>query len=93
VSALRFGYEEVTYYGKNAFNKVGRSMSKVMTIEEVGVFLRVHPSTVYRLLKRHKIPAFKMRSDWRFNQESIERWVKEREAENGIVLCESGGHV
>jgi excisionase family DNA binding protein len=54
-------------------------MAKVMTLDEVAQFLHVHPSTVYRLLRTHKIPAFKMGSDWRFNQESIERWIKKLE--------------
>jgi excisionase family DNA binding protein len=54
-------------------------MNKIMTLEEVAAFLKVHSSTVYRLLKQHKIPAFKMGSDWRFNLESIERWLAERE--------------
>jgi len=58
-------------------------MGKIMTVEEVSEFLQVHPSTVYRLLKRHVIPAFKLGSDWRFNQESIERWIKQREEANG----------
>jgi len=57
-------------------------MNKIMTLEEVAAFLRVHSSTVYRLLKQHKIPAFKLGSDWRFNQESIKRWVAERETVN-----------
>jgi excisionase family DNA binding protein len=57
-------------------------MSTVMTLEEVAEFLRVHPSTVYRLLKKRKIPAFKMGADWRFNLESIERWIAEREEAN-----------
>jgi excisionase family DNA binding protein len=55
-------------------------MATVMTLDEVAGFLHVHPSTIYRLLKQHSIPAFKMGSDWRFNQESIERWIKQREA-------------
>jgi excisionase family DNA binding protein len=55
-------------------------MATIMTLEEAAEFLRVHPSTIYRLLKTHSIPAFKMGSDWRFNQESIQRWVKERES-------------
>jgi excisionase family DNA binding protein len=55
-------------------------MDTVLTLEEVARFLKVHPSTVYRLLKKKQIPAFKMGSDWRFNQESIEKWVNEREA-------------
>lgn len=58
-------------------------MSTVLTLDEVAAFLKVHPSTIYRLLKHHRIPAFKMGSDWRFNQDSIERWIEEREAING----------
>jgi excisionase family DNA binding protein len=55
----------------------------VLTLEEVAQFLRVHPSTVYRLLRKRTIPAFKVGSDWRFNQESVERWVKKLEITEG----------
>jgi excisionase family DNA binding protein len=58
------------------------SSIKVMTLAEVADFMHVHQSRVYRLLKHHQIPAFKLGSDWRFNQESIERWVSEREKAN-----------
>jgi len=51
----------------------------VMTLEEVAKLLRVHPSTVYRLLKDHRIPAFRLGSDWRFNLESIEQWLQKLE--------------
>jgi excisionase family DNA binding protein len=59
-------------------------MAKVLKLEEVAEFLKVHPSTVYRLLRRGRIPAFKLGSDWRFNQESVERWIKAREAAEGF---------
>ena len=49
-------------------------MSSIMTLEEVAGYLRVHPSTVYRMVKNHSIPAFKIGSDWRFNRESIDVW-------------------
>jgi excisionase family DNA binding protein len=49
--------------------------SNVMTVREVSAYLRVHPSTVYRLLKHNQIPAFHMGSDWRFNIESIDHWM------------------
>ena len=55
-------------------------MANVLTLEEVAEFSRVHPSTIYRLLRRSKIPAFKVGSDWRFNQESVEKWVMDLEA-------------
>ena len=54
-------------------------MAKVLTAGEVADFLHIHTSTVYRLLKNRRIPAFRMGSDWRFNQESIEQWVKKLE--------------
>ena len=49
-------------------------MANVLTLEEVAGYLRVHPSTVYRMLKKKQIPAFKVGSDWRFNLESIDHW-------------------
>jgi excisionase family DNA binding protein len=47
---------------------------KIMTVREVSAYLHVHPSTIYRLLRRHEIPAFHIGSDWRFNIEEIDRW-------------------
>jgi excisionase family DNA binding protein len=47
---------------------------KVMTVREVSAYLHAHPSTIYRLLKRHQIPAFHVGSDWRFNIEMIDTW-------------------
>ena len=52
--------------------------SKVMTVEEVSEYLHVHPSTIYRLIKRRKIPAFRIGSDWRFNIETIDSWRLEQ---------------
>jgi excisionase family DNA binding protein len=59
-------------------------MDKVLTLEEVAGYLKVHPSTVYRLIKKSEIPTFKIGSDWRFNSDSIERWIKARESLNGL---------
>ena len=52
---------------------------KVMTVRELSAYLHVHPSTIYRLLKRHEIPAFHVGSDWRFNIEEIDRWRLEQQ--------------
>jgi excisionase family DNA binding protein len=54
-------------------------MAKVLTLQEVAKYLRVHPSTVYRLAKKGQIPAFKLGSDWRFNLESIDEWLSAAE--------------
>ncbi len=52
---------------------------KVMTVIEVAEYLNVHPSTIYRLLRRKVIPAFRVGSVWRFNRESIDTWRTSRE--------------
>lgn len=54
-------------------------MARVLTLDEVANYLRVHPSTIYRLLKKKQLPAFKVGSDWRFNLESIDHWRTEAE--------------
>jgi excisionase family DNA binding protein len=52
--------------------------SPVMTVRELADYLRVHPSTIYRLLKQKRIPAFKLGREWRFNRESVDRWLLEQ---------------
>jgi len=43
----------------------------ILTLAEVARYLRVHPSTVYRLIEQNKLPAFKVGSSWRINLEAI----------------------
>jgi excisionase family DNA binding protein len=50
-------------------------MSKIMTMSEVAEYLKVHPSTIHRLLKHTDFPGFKLGSDWRFNLDSINQWL------------------
>ncbi|MDO8433564.1 MAG: helix-turn-helix domain-containing protein [Candidatus Binatus sp.] len=56
--------------------------SKVLTVQEVSSYLRVHPSTIYRMLRRHQLPAFRVGSDWRFTVEAIDKWREH--VESGI---------
>ncbi len=48
--------------------------ANIMTVRELAEYLRVHPSTVYRLLQQSKLPAFRVGFDWRFSREAIDRW-------------------
>jgi excisionase family DNA binding protein len=47
---------------------------RVLTVREVSTYLRVHPSTIYRMLKKNQLPAFRVGSDWRFTVEAIDKW-------------------
>jgi excisionase family DNA binding protein len=61
--------------GKNFLN----STDQVMTADEVAELLRVHKSTIYRLLKAGKFPHFRMGGDFRFSREAIDEWRKAQE--------------
>jgi excisionase family DNA binding protein len=54
--------------------------TRVLTVPELSKYLRVHPSTVYKLLKKNQLPAFRVGSDWRFTVESIDLWRREAES-------------
>lgn len=49
--------------------------SPIMNVHEVAQYLGVHPTTIYRMLSRKLIPAFKLGSDWRFSKKELERWI------------------
>ena len=48
---------------------------RVLTIPEVSEYLRVSRQTIYRMLRRGDIPAFRIGGDWRFNIEDLEHWI------------------
>lgn len=52
-------------------------MTELMTLEEVAAYLRVTEKTIYRLLDRSGIPASRIGRQWRFDKNSIDRWLKE----------------
>jgi excisionase family DNA binding protein len=45
---------------------------------EVCAYLRIHRSTLFRLIEAGKIPHFRIGSDYRFNREMIEAWMRDR---------------
>jgi excisionase family DNA binding protein len=67
-------------------------MNTVLTLDEVASYLRVHPSTIYRLVKKRHLPAFKVGSDWRFKLESIEQWLTDAERGQGDRLMLASRH-
>jgi len=74
-------YQQSSLYKKNlevsSMTKEFQAQPKtVMTIKELAAYLRLHQSTIYRLVKCGQLPAFKIGSDWRFTLEEIEAWVK-----------------
>jgi excisionase family DNA binding protein len=54
-------------------------MQEVMTVTELADYLRVHPTTIYRLLRTRQLPGYRVGSEWRFNRAAIEQWQRETE--------------
>ena len=61
-------------------------MTELMTVEEVARYLRVTAKTVYRLLKRGRIPAVKVGRQWRFEQGSIDEWLHQSSGGTEVAI-------
>jgi excisionase family DNA binding protein len=54
------------------------AVGEVMTVKDLSEYLHCNQSTIYRLLKRGELPAFKVGSDWRFMTAEIRSWCKKK---------------
>jgi excisionase family DNA binding protein len=59
--------------------KHARALQPVLTFPEVSELLRIHRGTLYRLIKRDRIPFIKIGSDYRFPREAIDVWRRAQE--------------
>lgn len=48
----------------------------LMTVKDVATYLSVTERTVYRLVKDHRLPAYKVGGQWRFKADMIESWMQ-----------------
>ena len=47
----------------------------LLTTEQVAQYLKVDKFTIYRLVGRKKIPAFRVGNQWRFKRSLIDEWL------------------
>ena len=50
----------------------------ILTVRELCDLLQVHKSTLYKLVRKGKIPSFRIGSDWRFRRDAIMHWMTEQ---------------
>ena len=50
-----------------------------LTVDEVAKRFGVNTTTIYRLVQRGKLPAFKVGNQWRFSKSRLEQWVEDHE--------------
>jgi excisionase family DNA binding protein len=51
---------------------------EILTMKEICDLLKVHPSTIYKLVKQGEIPAFRIGSEWRFRRDTMLRLLSEK---------------
>jgi excisionase family DNA binding protein len=49
---------------------------EIITPEEVAEYLRVTRQTIYNLIWRKEIPAYKVGTHWRLKKDEVESWLK-----------------
>lgn len=54
--------------------------NSVLTVKEVAALRRVDEKTVYRLVKKHELPNFKVAGARRFTSNDIESWIEKKKA-------------
>jgi excisionase family DNA binding protein len=50
---------------------------EVLTLKEVSELLQISEGTVYKMIKKGKIPSFQIGIEWRFLKHRLVRWMAE----------------
>lgn len=54
------------------------SANKPLNVKELADFMGVHERTIYQMLSRKMIPAFKFGGQWRFDPDAVRNWIADR---------------
>jgi len=65
--------DTVIVFRKESTDK--KMAKELLTIEEVANYLQINRYTIYRLLAKKKLPAFKVGGQWRFYRNMIDAWL------------------
>jgi excisionase family DNA binding protein len=60
------------------------STGSTLTVPELAEHLRVHPTTIYRLLRAGRIPAIRAGNSWRFDRAAINKWESDQTASSEV---------
>lgn len=51
-----------------------------LTLAEIAKLLRIAEKTAYTIAQKGKLPAFKVRGQWRFKRADLDHWLKDQNA-------------
>jgi excisionase family DNA binding protein len=55
-----------------------REMEAFLTTDEVLIYLKITPRTIYRLIRSGELPAVRIGRQWRFRRADLDRWLERR---------------
>lgn len=58
------------------------AQNELLTVAEACRYLKITPRTLYRYIRNHRLPGFKLGKEWRFVRADLEQWIRERAAES-----------
>jgi excisionase family DNA binding protein len=70
---VRWRWQDVTPTRQVVNTKV-----QILNVAELSDYLRIHKTTIYRMLREGRLPGFRVGSDWRFSVEAIEQWQRDQ---------------
>ena len=50
---------------------------EILTIDEAAAYLQIGKRSLYKLAKEGRIPCKKILNKWRFERDSLKRWVSQ----------------
>lgn len=55
---------------------------EVLNIDELSDYLKIPKSTLYKFVRKGKVPCQKVGRHWRFRKEAIDRWLEETRSDD-----------
>jgi excisionase family DNA binding protein len=56
-------------------NNIIHELEACLTTDEVLVYLKVTPRTIYRLIRTGELPALRVGRQWRFRRADLDAWL------------------
>ena len=50
----------------------------ILNPKETAHYLGLHLITIYRLIKKGELPAFKLGGQWRFKKDLLDKWIENK---------------
>ena len=62
--------------------------SPLFTVKEAAGYLRVHPNSLYVLVRAHDFPALKVGGAWRIPKDALDDWIQKQLKEKPELIGE-----